>query len=134
MGGFMNIRTGAVVAVVLLAVAGCGGGEGGKASSKPSASKDAYSAEAKDCFVEVTKALTLSLGKVKGDPSGDALDDEAAFADFGMKAEGTPTWDIYKEYVQLGARELAQGDRATTTDALAAYAPSIKLECVRAYG
>ncbi|MFE9525150.1 hypothetical protein [Streptomyces sp. NPDC006631] len=131
----MNIRTGAVVAVVLLAVAGCSGpghadGEGGGEH----ASKGAYSTEAKDCFVEVIKALTLSLGKVKGDPSGGALDDEAAFADFGMKAQGTPTWDIYKEHVQLGARELAQGDRATTTDALAAYAPSIKLECVRAYG
>ncbi|MFJ4895018.1 hypothetical protein ACIP5U_34265 [Streptomyces sp. NPDC088788] len=129
----MIIRTCAVVAVALLAVAGCSGpghadGEGGGEH----ASKGAYSAEAKDCFVQVIKAVNLTLETAEGAPTGG--DAEAEFADFGVKAQGTPTWDIYKEYSDMGARELAQGKRATATDALAAYAPSIKLECVRAYG
>lgn len=129
----MGKRAAAAAAVVLLAVAGCGGGGDSNTSSKPIASKEASSPEAKDCFVGVIKALTQVFGKVKGDPAGPPLDEERAFAEFGVKASGTPTWDIYEEYSQLGVRELAQGRRATTADALAAYAPSIKLECVRAY-
>lgn len=130
----MSKRMGAAVAVVLLAVAGCSGGGGSAGSAKPSASKEAYSPEAEECFTGVIKALTQVFGKVKGDPAGKSLDEEEAFAQFGVKAQGTPTWDIYNEYMQMGVRELAQGRRATTVDALAAYAPSIKLECVRAYG
>lgn len=129
----MSMRTCAVVAVVLLTIASCSGpghadGEGGGEH----AAKGAYSAEAKDCFVQVVKAVNLTLETAEGAPAGD--DEEADFADFGVKARGTPKWDIYKDYSDLGVRELAQGKRATVTDALAAYAPSIKLECGRSYG
>lgn len=127
----MNMRMAAAVAVVLLAVAGCSGGGDIGGSAKPSASK-AYSPEAEDCFVEVIKALNLVYGKTEGKDSGSA--EEAEFAEFGVKASGTPTWDIYNTYMQMGVRDLAQGRQPSAVDAVAAYAPSVKLECVRAYG
>jgi ABC-type glycerol-3-phosphate transport system substrate-binding protein len=129
MGGVMSKRVLAAV-VVLFAVAGCGGGSEG--SAKPSASKQGDSEESKTCFVEVIKAVDLTLRVAQGEPSGS--ENESQFAEFGVKAQGTPMWDIYKTYSDMGARDLAQGSYATSTDAVAAYAPSVKLECVRAYG
>jgi hypothetical protein len=128
----MSKRMGAAVAVVLLAVAGCGGGGDSAASAKSSTSKGADNPEVKECFADVIKAVNLTLETAKGAPAGS--DEEAAFAEFGVKAQGTPTWDIYKTYSDMGVRDLAQGAYATATDAVAAYAPSVKLECVRAYG
>jgi hypothetical protein len=130
-GGFMNVRTGAAVAVVLLAVAGCSGGGDDNASAKPSASKG-YSKKAETCFVEVIKQVDMLLSVAQGAPSG--VENEQKFGAFGVKAQGTPTWDIYKTYSDMAVRDLAQGAYATATDAVAAYAPSVKLECVRAYG
>jgi hypothetical protein len=123
----------AVAAVVLFAVAGCSGGDDSKGSTgaKPKASKE-YSQEAEDCFVGVIKALNLVLGKAEGKDSGS--DEEAEFAEFGVNASGTPTWDIYNTYMQMGVRDIAQGRQPTAVDAIATYAPSVKLECVRAYG
>jgi hypothetical protein len=130
MGGVMSKRVLAAV-VVLFAVAGCGGGsEGSKADAKPSASST-YSKGATTCFSEVIKALDLTLNTAEGKPSG--VETEEQFAAFGVKAQGTPMWDIYKEYADMGARDLAQGVHATAVDAEAAYAPSIKLECVQQY-
>jgi hypothetical protein len=127
----MGKRLGAAVAVVLLSVAGCSGGGDSAGSAKSSASKAVDNPEAKECFVEVIKALNLVYGKTEGKDSGSK--EEAEFAAFGAKASGTPTWDIYNEYMQMGVKDLAQGRRASSADALAAYSPSIKLECVRAY-
>jgi hypothetical protein len=131
MGGVMSKRVLAAV-VVLFAVAGCGGAGGSKGSAKPSASKSGYTKAVETCFVQVIKAVDLTLSTAQGAPSG--VETEEEFADFGVKAQGTPTWDIYKTYADMGARDLAKGSYATATDAVAAYAPSVKLECVRAYG
>jgi hypothetical protein len=131
MGGVMSKRVLAAV-VVLFAVAGCGGAGGSKGSAKPSASKSGYTKAAETCFVEVIKAVNLTLKTAEGAPAG--TDENEAFGAFGVKAQGTPTWDIYKTYADMGARDLAKGSYATATDAVAAYAPSVKLECVRAYG
>ncbi|MGW2964934.1 hypothetical protein ACWDGI_41715 [Streptomyces sp. NPDC001220] len=123
----------AAVAAVFL-VAGCaGGGDGGGSSAKSTAAKAEANPEATECFVGVIKALRLVFGKVKGDTPAGTASEEEAFAEFGVKAQGTPTWDIHEEYQKMGVRELAQGQRATTVDALAAYAPSVKKECVQAY-
>jgi hypothetical protein len=127
----MNKKVCAAAVVVLFAVAGCQGGNDSKDSAKPSASKQ-YSQEAEDCFVGVIKALNLTLSAAKGAPSG--ADEEAEFAAFGVKAQGTPTWDIYKTYSDMGIQDLAKGVHGTAVDAVAACAPSVKLECVRAYG
>jgi hypothetical protein len=113
----------AAVAAVFL-VAGCaGGGDGGGSSAKSTAAKAEANTAATECFAGVIKALTQVFGKVKGDtPAGTASEEQEAFAEFSVKAQGTPTWDIYEEYHEMGVRELAQGQRATTVDALTAYA------------
>jgi hypothetical protein len=126
----MNKKVCAAAVVVLFAVAGCSGG-GDSAGAKPSASKQ-YSKEAETCFVEVIKTLNLTLKTAKGAPAG--VDESTEFGAFGAKAAGTPTWDIYKTYSDMGIRDLTKGAYATAVDAVAAYAPSVKLECVRAYG
>jgi hypothetical protein len=125
----MGKRMGAAVAVVLLAVAGCSGGGGSAGSAKSDASEQ-ISPEAQECFTEVVKTLTLVYGKVKGEHSGSA--EEKEFAEFGVNAQGTPTWDIYNTYMELGVRDLAQGRQPTVVDAVSAYSPSVKTDCVRA--
>ncbi|MEW2259932.1 hypothetical protein [Streptomyces sp. NPDC047869] len=118
-------------AVLALAVTGCGGGDDAKTSAKPSASK-AYSDDAKECFTGVIKAVDKMLEASQGN-SSDIMSNEE-FGAFGKKAQGTPTWDIYVEYRDMGIKDLTNGVHATATDAVAAYAPSVKLECVKAYG
>jgi hypothetical protein len=131
MGGVMSKRV-LVAVVVLFAVAGCSGGGSVGGSAKSSASKAEDNPQAKECFVQVVKALNLMFGKVEGKTSGSK--EEAEFAEFGSKASGTPTWDIYNQYMNMGVRDLAQGRKASSADAVAAYAPSVKLDCVQAYG
>jgi hypothetical protein len=123
------------LAVVVLAFAavGCGGGDDSKASDspKPSASKG-YSKEAETCFSGVIKAVDKALEDSQGTPT-DIMTDED-FAAFEESARGKPVGDIYKEYRDMGLKDLANGTHATPTDALAAYAPSVKLECTQQYG
>ncbi|MFJ9966404.1 hypothetical protein [Streptomyces avermitilis] len=126
----MNKRLILSAAVLALAVTGCGGGDDSKADAKPSASST-YSKNAATCFGEVIKAVDKALVESQGE-TADIMGDEewAAFE----QAEGTPLWDIYVEYRDMGIKDLTNGVHATATDAVAAYAPSVKLECVKAYG
>jgi hypothetical protein len=120
-------------AVLALAVTGCGGGKESGADAKPSAKASAsptLSADAATCFSEVIKAVDKSLEESQGSTTEIMGDEEwAAFE----KSEGTPMWDIYTEYRDMGVEDLASGAHATPTDALAAYAPSIKLECFQQF-
>lgn len=133
MGGEMSKKALLTVAVLALAVTGCSGGDDSKASDspKPSASKG-YSKEAATCFSGVIKAVDKALEDSQGTPT-DVMTD-ADFADFEESARGKPVGDIYKEYRDMGLKDLADGTHATPTDALAAYAPSVKLECTQQYG
>jgi hypothetical protein len=133
MGGVVSKRVFLAVAVLAFAAVGCGGGDDSKTAASPKASaSQGRSGDAAKCFSEVIKALDLTFNAALGKPSG--VETEEQFAAFGVKADGTPMWDVYKEHADLGARELAQGVHTTAVDAIAAYAPSIKLECTQQYG
>ncbi|MDF6016960.1 hypothetical protein [Streptomyces sp. JH34] len=124
-----------LVAVVLLAMAtGCGGGDDSAAHETPkSSASETYSPEAEKCFADVLKAVHLTL---KTDEEGyePMAEEDAEHSEFLQEAAGTRLWDIYESYTDMGAKDLADGSYASATDAASSYAPSVKLECVQAYG